>query len=286
MFNSNCASVPLVASLDGGNGGNGNGNGWGDMGAWWIIIFVLFFAFGGWGRGYGGSGSDGGGVTYLNSALTREDLCSEMSFQDVKRGVQNIDDAVNVGFANLNSTICNQQYDTARMLNTLGTTVMQGFNASNIAQMQGQNAIQTQLAQCCCDTREAIQANTTQGVMNTNAIQNQIQQCCCANEKDMMQLNYNLATQNCNTLQAIDKVGDRIIDYLAADKAQALRDENQALRLAASQQAQNNYLVNQLRPCPVPAYITCNPYTASYGVGVANNGYGYNGGCGCGCGVA
>lgn len=287
MFNSNCASVPLVASLDGGNGGNGNGNGWGDMGAWWIIIFVLFFAFGGWGRGYGGSGSDGGGVTYLNSALTREDLCSEMSFQDVKRGVQNIDDAVNVGFANLNSTICNQQYDTARMLNTLGTNVMQGFNASNIAQMQGQNAIQTQLAQCCCDTREAIQANTTQGVMNTNAIQNQIQQCCCANEKDLMQLNYNLATQNCNTLQAIDKVGDRIIDYLAADKAQALRDENQALRLAASQQAQNNYLISHLNPTPVPAYPAASPCgLGNWSPAVLANGYGYGNGCGCGCGVA
>ena len=283
MFNSNYASVPLVASLDGGNGGNGNNNGWGDMGAWWIIIFVLFFAFGGWGRGYGNSGSDGGGVTYLNSALTREDLCSEMSFQDVKRGVQNIDDNVNVGFANLNSTICNQQYDTARMLNTLGTTVMQGFNASNIAQLQGQNAIQTQLAQCCCDTREAIQANTTQGVMNTNAIQNQIQQCCCANEKDLMQLNYNLATQNCNTLQAIDKVGDRIIDYLAADKAQALRDENQALRLAASQQAQNNYLISHLNPTPVPAYPAASPCgLGNWSPAVLANGYGYNNGFGCG----
>ena len=78
---------------------------------------------------------------------------------------------------------------------------------------------------------------------------------------------------NCNTLQAIDRVGDRIIDYLAADKAQALRDENQALRLAASQQAQNNYLVNQLRPCPVPAYQVPNPYA----------GCGCYSSCGCGC---
>ena len=61
-------------------------------------------------------------------------------------------------------------------------------------------------------------------------------------------------------LQAIDKVGDRIIDYLANEKAQTLRDENQALRLAASQQAQNNYIVSQLRqPCPIPAYTVPNP---------------------------
>lgn len=77
---------------------------------------------------------------------------------------------------------------------------------------------------------------------------------------------------HCATLQALDKVGDRIIDYLAADKAQALRDENFTLKLAASQQAQSNYLVNQLRPCPVPAYITCNPWAASYGFNSGYNG--------------
>ena len=55
-----------------------------------------------------------------------------------------------------------------------------------------------------------------------------------------------------------------------------LQAENQELRLQASQAKQNAYLVNELRPCPVPAYITCNPYAASYG-------FGYNNGCGCGC---
>ena len=81
---------------------------------------------------------------------------------------------------------------------------------------------------------------------------------------------------NCNTLQAIDKLGDRIIDYMSNEKVQSLRDENQALRLAASQAKQNQYLIDQIKPCPIPAYITCNPYAASYGYG-----YGYNNGCGC-----
>lgn len=40
--------------------------------------------------------------------------------------------------------------------------------------------------------------------------------------------------------------------------------------------AQNNYLISQLRPCPSPAYITCNPWAGSgYG------GCGCNQGCGC-----
>lgn len=80
-----------------------------------------------------------------------------------------------------------------------------------------------------------------------------------------MQTRFDMQAYNCNTLQAIDKVGDRIIDYMANEKAQALRDENQALRLAASQAAQNQYIINSLRPMPIPAYQSCNPWAASYG---------------------
>lgn len=43
----------------------------------------------------------------------------------------------------------------------------------------------------------------------------------------------------------------------------------QSLNLAQSQANQNQYLINQLRPCPTPAYITCNPW--------ATNGASYNG---------
>ena len=97
---------------------------------------------------------------------------------------------------------------------------------------------------------------------------------------------------NCNTLQAIDKVGDRIIDYLANEKTQALRDENFALRLAASQEKQNNYiaanqeaqtaeLIRRLgldrQTCPIPAYVVPNPNCCYQPVN-------FNNGCGCGNG--
>lgn len=76
--------------------------------------------------------------------------------------------------------------------------------------------------------------------------------------------------QNCNTRS--------ILDFLVKDKIDTLQAENQELRLQASQAKQNQYLVNELRPCPVPAFITCNPYASLYGY----NGYG-NSSCGCGC---
>lgn len=96
-----------------------------------------------------------------------------------------------------------------------------------------------------------------------------------ATNMQMMQgfneINYNGAIRHCETLQAIDKTGDRIIDYLTNEKVQNLRDENQALRLAASQAAQNAYLINELRPAPIPAFQVPAPWN-----------YGNNGNCNCG----
>ena len=99
-----------------GNSGNNNGNngGWGDNGAWWIILFFIF-AWGWGGNGFGGFGGGAGGAA--GQALTRGELCQDMSFQDVKREIQNANDAVNLGFANLNSTICNQAYESAGLIN-------------------------------------------------------------------------------------------------------------------------------------------------------------------------
>ena len=111
----------------------------------------------------------------------------------------------------------------------------------------------------------AIKEVNTQSVMNTNTIQQQISSCCCDVEKMKLKNRFDAQAYNCNTLQAIDKLGDRIIDYMNTEKTQTLRDENQALRLAASQSAQNQYIINSLRPMPIPAYPSCNPWAASCG---------------------
>lgn len=57
-----------------------------------------------------------------------------------------------------------------------------------------------------------------------------------------------------------------------------LRDQVQAYQLSASQQAQTANIVNQIRPCPTPAYVVPNPY----GCGYNNYGYPFNNSCGCG----
>lgn len=223
--------------------GDKNNNGWGgDWGAW-IIIFLIFGIFGWGGNGFG---NFGGGVT--------DGYVLASDFANIERKLDGVNNGICDGFYAMNTGMLNG-------FGTINQAIMQNGYESRLATQN----LSSQLANCCCDIREGIQANTTQGVMNTNAIQQQIQNCCCENEKQAMQNRFDMAQYNCNTLQAIDKVGDRIIDYLTADKTQALRDENQALRLAASQQAQNAYLIQQLNPYPVPSYTVCNPRTGQYG---------------------
>ena len=129
----------------------------------------------------------------------------------------------------------------------------------------------------------------------------------CDTQRAIDGVNYNMATNTCalqntmnnNTRDIIDNqnAGTRaILDYLCQDKIQTLQNENQSLRLAASQANQNAVLQAAMdantaeiirrtgNDCPVPAYIVPNPnccYGNPIGVGYGYSGYGYNNGCGC-----
>lgn len=227
-----------------GNGGYGNGmfnNDWA-----WIIILLLF----GWGRnGFGGYGGGYGNSCGCTPCATQADVRSAVDQQT------------------LISKIDQQTYGTSSLYTALADNLNNNFrgidNAICTLGYQGAqhaNNLSAQLADCCCGIKGEIKDVAYANAMNTNQLDRRISDCCCDLEKMNMQNRFDAQAYNCNTLQAIDKVGDRIIDYLANEKTQALRDENFALRLAASQAKQNEYLVNELRPCPIPAYITCNPY--------------------------
>lgn len=254
MYDGTLSPADLAAVTRGNESNDGmfGDNSW----AFIIILFLFMWGRNGWGNGNGsGSGAADGYVLATDFANL------ERKLDGINNGICDstfaLNNTINSNFRTLDGAVCNLGYQA----------------------LQNTNAIQTQLAQCCCDTRAAIQDNTTQGVMNTNQLARQIESCCCDAEKQAMQTRFDMQAYNCNTLSAIDKVGDRIIDYLAADKAQALRDENQALRLAASQSAQNEVLKSYVsgqfayyNPRPVPSYGVPAPYPYCYG----------NSGCGCG----
>lgn len=235
------------AAINGRTGDDGifGGNSWA-----WIIVLFLFM----WGRnGFGG----GSGVP--------ENYTLATDFANLERKLDGI-----------NNGICDSTYEIVNNMNGNFRTLDGAICNLGYQALQSTNAIQSQMAQCCCDTRAAIKDVGTQSVINTGELSRQIERCCCDAEKSAMQTRFDAQAYNCNTLQAIDKLGDRIIDYMAADKAQALRDENQALRLAASQAAQNealkSYMSGQFayyNPRPVPSYDVPAPYPYCYS------------GCGC-----
>lgn len=226
-------------------GNRNNDDMFGGNSAWWIIVLFLFM----WGRNGWGNGNGNGGAA--DGYVLATDFANlERKLDGINNGICDstfaLNNTINSNFRTLDGAVCNLGYQA----------------------LQNTNAIQTQLAQCCCDTRAAIKDVGTQTVMNTGELSRQIERCCCDSEKQAMQTRFDAQAYNCNTLQAIDKLGDRIIDYMAADKAQVLRDENQALRLAASQSAQNQYIINALRPYPTPSFTVAPPYQFA--------------GCGCG----
>lgn len=240
MFNNSTGfTMPVAPAYGGGYGNNGM---FGGDGGWWAII-ILFALFGGFGRG--GFGGFGGG--YGEACATQADVRSAVDQQTLISKIDQQTYGLSSTFTALNDNLNNNFRGIDNAICTLGYQNQQGFNT-----------LGSQLSMCCCDVERAIDG-----------------------------VNYNLATQSCDTRRAItDSTRDiienqncntrSILDFLVNDKLSTLQAENQELRLQASQAKQNAYLVNELRPCPVPAYITCNPYAASYGFN------GFNNGCGCG----
>ena len=97
-----------------------------------------------------------------------------------------------------------------------------------------------------------------------------VQQCCCDTNRNIDAVRYEAAQNTCKIENATHAEGEATRQLIQQNEIQTLRDRVADLQLAQSQCAQNAYLVNQLRPCAVPAYLTCSPYTS----------YNYNG-CGC-----
>lgn len=243
-----------------GNSGNNN-DGWGGQNGWWIIILLLALGRGfGYGGGNGGGGSQGCGYGSYGTCATPADVNAAISLQTITSKLDQQTYGLSDTFTALNNTLNNNFRGIDNAVCTLG------YNVAQLA-----NGLSSQIAQCCCDTRAGIADVKYGNALNTNQLdrsiytvgnnlQAQISSCCCDLEKANMQNRFDMQAYNCNTLNAIDRVGDRVIDYLANSEREKLQQENFALRLAASQSQQNAYLISQLgQKCPEPAYLVPNP---------------------------
>lgn len=108
---------------------------------------------------------------------------------------------------------------------------------------------------------------------NISQLGYQMQSCCCETNRNIDALRYENAKNTCDIITASQANTQRIIDMMTQDKIESLRNELQSAQLALQNNAQTQTLINELRPCAVPAYLTCSPYTAL-------NSYSCNG-CGC-----
>ena len=221
---------------------SGGGFGWGGEGSWFIIILFLF-AFLGWGNGGWGNNGNSGGV--VDGYVLTSD------FANVERKIDSVNDG-----------LCNGFYQQAQLVNGTNMAMANGFAQAELSRSNQQAALMQQL----------------------NAMQMQAANCCCENRAAIAQVRYDMATQACDTRNTVNTAARDIIDnqnqnsraildFLTQSKLQDLQSENQGLKLAASQAAQNNYLISQLRPTPIPAYASCNPW--------AGGSYTGCGTCGC-----
>ena len=240
----------IVPVMDVGTNNGNNGFGNGDWSAW-IIIFLIF-ALGGWGNNNGFGGNRGNGSVVDNYVLASD-------FATIQRQLSD-------GFGDLTAQSRYIQNGLCDGFYAMNTSLLNGFAGVNNSIMtngyETRNAIQgvsTQLADCCCKTQSAIQGVNYNLAQSTCSLQNTMNM----NTRDIVD------AVNCNYRALHDEiVANRIEDKNAQITAQ--QNEINALRLAASQSAQNTYLIDQLKPCPSPAYIVANPYCS------CNNGC-YNG---------
>ena len=194
-------------------------------------ILILFFLAGN--GGWGGWSNRG-----MDRVATTDDVQRGFDTQTIVGKLDGISNGLCNGFYAMNTGMLNGFHGVDNAL-------CNGFYTVNNAIQQARFDSQ----QCCCETNRNIDASRYEASKNTCDITNAIHA-----EGEQTR-----ALINANTMQALrDKLADKDRDLLAAN-------------FQLSQQAQNSYLVGELRPCAKPAYITCSPYTS----------YPYNAGCNC-----
>lgn len=279
--------------------GRNNQDGFGGANGWWLWIIVLFWLWGGRGFGNGfGNGNEccaNGLPAQLNNDYGRELLMQ--AIQGNRSAIDQISNALNCSTSQLQNAICNVQGAIDKVAGQVGMTSQAVINA---VQQQGCE-IGNQISSCCCNLSSLINQSTcaTQNMITQQGFDNQLR---TLEQTNVLQNNINnglannreQSTSQFNILSAkIDAQSQQIQNaFCDLEKREmqhtidSLREQKQTLELFAAQQAQTQNIVNQIRPCPVPSYLVCNPF-ASNGYGGYPYGFnGYNGGCcnnSCGC---
>lgn len=265
--------------------GRNNDGGFGDGNSWWIVLFIIIL-FGGWGnRGFGGFGGFGGNT---GSTSVYEGYVLNNDFSQLSKQISDTYNMTDRKFDAITNGLCSLGYQELQNINGVNTNLFNGFaNVTNaittngyetrnaitqdtIANMQNTNAITSQIANCCCDIKGIAKDNRYENAQNINMLNNSInsgfvavQQSNCLNTRDIID------NQNANFRALHDEiVANRIEDK--NNQIAMLQTQLNNAELKASQEGQTREIINTIRPCPIPAYQSCNPW-----------GCNCNQGCGC-----
>ena len=218
----------------------------------WWLIVLLLFGWGGRGYGFGGGFGGGQGGGYGYPCCGTPATQADLSAAFASNSVLS-------GINGIDSTLC-------RGFNGINTAILQnGYNTQ-----AGINTLSHQLADCCCATQRAIDSVKYENATNTCAIQN--------TTRDVIE------NQNANSRA--------ILDALNANYIRTLEQENNSLRLSASQSAQNAVLMAAMdankaeilrktgAECPTAAYIVQPPQPVTFPTNCCGTVNYANGGCG------
>lgn len=229
----------MVAAMMNNNRGNG---GWGDGSAWWIII-LLIFGWGGFGNGFGGGFGGRGSAQGLadlgnlvNNDAGRELLMS--AIQGNGTAISQLASTVHCDQNALMGAISNVSQSICQLGNQMGQNTSQVLTAL----MQGNNALASQLAQCCCDNRLAI-------CQQTNTLQNAINGVNVGVERGFSSLGYALAEQGCQTRQNSSENTRAILAKL--DAMEDSRKDREIATLTAQLTAANSRAERQTELAPI-----------------------------------
>ena len=255
--------------------GSGFGDGFGNNG-WWIILLVILFANGGWGRGFGGFGGGvEGGAGFFGSPCcapaTAQGLSDAFNFNQLDNGIRGLERGLCDGFYSVNNSINSVLSAIQNCCCDTRLGMCQGFNGIN----QSIANLGYQTSQGFCGVDKAIMTSDFHNQAGFNALGTQLASCCCDLSRGQENIKYALAQSTNDIIIANDKNTDRIINYLTQTEMDKLRTELQSAQFQLSQLSQTSNIVNQLMPVAKPAYLTCSPYAAMMGYPYANS-------CGCG----
>ena len=246
VFNSILAMLPALMQRQGVDpslfalcNGKGNGNGWGDG----LFAILLLFLLMGRGNFFGGNN---GGCLMPNGqggVMLNNDANTAVIMQAVQRNgydIQSLATALNTTTGNVIAAINGVSKEICGVGNQMGMTANQVLTAI----MQGNNAIATQLAECCCKTNNNITAmdgNIKLAMcQQTGTLQNAINNVAVSQERGFSNVAFETKGQTCDILNAIKDSTQTVVNGQRQaelrdmqDKIDHLREENGTYKSSA-----------------------------------------------------